>query len=741
MNNHNITPNEDFYQYVNHKWLNDINNKIPDDYSSWGGFTKLYDDGLYKQIDIIKEISNKSINDLTPDELKVLSIWNASEIRFKKWNTNNDNLNYILREINHLHETLSNITTPQDYIQKIATYLYYTQINGINNLIDFDKGSNLDNIEQVVLDISVGGLSLPSSEYYLDNKFKDKIELYKTHLTNIKTILETHTQIKLGVNFVNRVIEYETNIAKYMMKPEQSREYDKYYTNTNLEDLYLNINQLRSLESKKENYPDNDKEYLIQDDKTKELIKLFFERLYTLFQFRERLSTNLETNFKNDEDKPNKYHITAYDGDGIRRCLRLLLDMDNIESYKSYLSYKIISKYSGYCSKELDTEYFNFYQRQLGGQEKQKPEEKRNIGVVNAFGGELLGKLFVTKYFSENSKIEVQKMIDNVLDTMKTSLTNNDWLTPETKEKALLKLSKFRYKIGFPDVWKDYSKLDIKLDDDLYTISKKYNEWSLYEIFYHKLNSKIDREEWHMTPQTVNAYFSPTQNEIVFPAAILQPPFYHTQLDTVDFDIKEELEYLYNNNDNNKNEINQEYILKSINYGGIGAVIAHEITHGYDDKGRKFDENGNLNDWWNEKDTELFKQKCDLMTKSVLNYKYIDEEQKEYKMKPELTMGENLADIGGMSLSIKALLTELNQLKLNDNEICVCLRIFFKSWANIWKQNISKERRIMLLNVDPHAPTDFRGNLVQHIDKFYDVFNIKEDDNMYLSPEYRMNMW
>ena len=142
MNNHNITPNEDFYQYVNYKWLNDINNKIPDDYSSWGGFTKLYDDGLYKQIDIIKEISNKSINDLTPDELKVLSIWNASEIRFKKWNTNNDNLNYILREINHLHETLSNITTPQDYIQKIATYLYYTQINGIDNLIDFDKDSN-----------------------------------------------------------------------------------------------------------------------------------------------------------------------------------------------------------------------------------------------------------------------------------------------------------------------------------------------------------------------------------------------------------------------------------------------------------------------------------------------------------------------------------------------------------------------------------------------------------------------
>lgn len=730
MNNCNITPNENFYQYVNKEWLEDPNNKIPEDYSSWGGFTKLYDDGLYKQIDIIKEISNKSIEDLTPEELKVLSIWNASKKRFDTWDKNENHLTYILKEINYLNDNLSNITTSQDYIQKIANYLYYTQINGIDNVIDFDKGSNLDNIEQVVLDISVGGLSLPSSEYYVDDNFKDKLRLFKTHLTNIKTILETNTHIKLNNNFVDRVIKYETNIAKYMMKPEQSREYDKYYTNTNLEDLYTDINNLKSLESKKDNYPENDKKYFITTN-NQELVKLFFETLYSLFQFRKRLSTNLETNFKENEDKPNKYHITAYDGDGIRRCLKLLFDMDNLESYKSYLIYKIISKYSGYCSQELNEEYFDFYQRKLGGQEKQKSIDKRNINVVNTFGGELLGKLFVNRYFPEHSKVKVQQMIENVLDTMKISLTNNDWLTEETKEKALLKLSKFKYKIGYPDVWKDYSQLNFNLEDDLYTISKKYNQWSLEINFYQKLNSKLDKEEWRMTPQTVNAYFMPTQNEIVFPAAILQPPFYHTSIDTIDFDIQNEKAYLYDT----------DYILKSVNYGAIGAVIAHEITHGYDDKGRKFDENGNLNDWWNEKDTELFSKKCELMTHSVMKYKYVDEEQKEYSMKPELTMGENLADIGGMSLSIKALLIELEKMKLNDIEICMCLRNFFKSWANVWKQNISKERRIMLLNVDPHAPTDFRGNLVQHIDNFYQVFNIKEGDTMYLPPEQRMTMW
>ena len=398
--------------------------------------------------------------------------------------------------------------------------------------------------------------------------------------------------------------------------------------------------------------------------------------------------------------------------------------------YKCFLYYKIITKFSGYCSKELDLEYFDFYQRKLGGQEKQKPEEKRNIGVVNSLGGELLGKLFVNKYFPKDSKDKVEEMIIKVLETMKDSLTNNDWLTQETKEKALLKLTKFTYKIGYPKIWTDYSELDINIGDDLYTISKKYNKWGLYENFFKKLNSKLDKEEWHMTPQTVNAYFMPTQNEIVFPAAILQPPFFHKSLESIDFDIENEIKQI----------TNVEDAILSINHGAIGGVIAHEITHGYDDKGRKFDENGNLNDWWNDNDVELFSKKCDLMKHSVLKYKFNDGD-KEYNMKPELTMGENLADIGGMSLSIQSLIKKLKNKNLDNNNFNMCLRLFFKSWANVWKQNISKEKRIMLLNMDPHAPTDFRGNLVQHIDYFYDVFNINKNDKMYLLPEHRMKMW
>ena len=234
-----------------------------------------------------------------------------------------------------------------------------------------------------------------------------------------------------------------------------------------------------------------------------------------------------------------------------------------------------------------------------------------------------------------------------------------------------------------------------------------------------------------MTPQTVNAYFMPTQNEIVFPAAILQPPFFHSSKDTIDFDISDELSMVENLD-----------VVTPTNYGGIGAVIAHEITHGYGDKGRKFDADGNLNDWWCEEDGELFKKKTEIMVNSVSRYIYRDEEDgKEHKMNAELTMGENLADIGGLSLSMKALLKHLSNNNSDDITVKASLRVFFKSWANVWKQNIKKDKRIMLLNVDPHAPTDFRGNLVQHIDQFYDVFDIKETDNMYLKPEDRMKMW
>ena len=723
MSTSNLAPGTNFYHYVNHAWLSNPVNQIPLDYSSWGGFTKLYDEGLINQIDIVKNLENKCVSE---EQEKIFSIWKASEERFQMWNDKTSNCDPIKEELN----TLDGHFRDDKYIQNLAKYLHYGQINGISNVLDFDSGSDLKNVNNVVLDFSISGLSLPSQEYYKSKEFEDKRTMFKDHLTKIKSLLEPFS-VTLDEHFEDNVLDFETKIASFTMKPDQSREYDKYYTNSTLDGIVENINELNSLPNKQDNYEESDRNYMF-DDVMKEKFQLLFTELCDHFDFKTILEHNYDKNFVHSSNPPDsKYQITAFDGDGIRRCMKLIFDQTNFPQYKSYMQYKIIKSFHGFCTKELDDEFFDFYSRKLGGQEKEKPEDKRSIGIVNSYAGEMMGKLFVEKYFTETSKSKMDILVKNVLNIMDESLKTNDWLTDETKKTAVDKLSTFTSKIGYPDQWKDYSDFDITLGDSLYDISKKARKWSLRVNFFEKINSVLDREEWRMTPQTVNAYFMPTQNEIVFPAAILQPPFFHHDANSVDFDISDELAM-----------VEDLDVVTPCNYGGIGAVIAHEITHGYDDKGRKFDGNGNLNDWWSDADGELFQKKTDIMVNSVEKYVYKDEEDgKEHKMNPQLTMGENLADIGGLSLSMKALLKHLSENKANEIRVRASLRVFFKSWANVWKQNIKKDRRVMLLAVDPHAPTDFRGNLVQHMDEFYDVFDITESDPMYLEPKDRMKMW
>ena len=728
METNKLSAKNDFYQYVNNEWLSHFSHQIPDDYSSWGGFTKLHDDGLRNQINIVKNLENNSD---TEEKRKINAIWKASEERFSTWKKGSGNYKPIIQELNILDEYFepfsnNNSTHTRNYIECLSKYLHYTQINGISNVIDFDTGSDLKNVNNVVLDFSVGGLSLPSPEYYKSGKFEDKRQLFKDHLANIKNILEK-SNVSLNCDFVDNVLEFERMIADFTMTPDQSREYGKYYTNTTLDDIYKNINDLNSLPRKQENYEENDRDFKLTKNMIDKVGELF-ENIYSRFNLRDVMEKNFQKNFSIERIiRPKQYHITAYDGDGIRRCMKLILDPDNYEKYKSYMQYQIISNYQGFSTKELNEEFFDFYSRKLGGQEKQKPDEKRSISVVNGYAGEMMGKLFVERYFPQKSKVEMERLVVNVLNTTEHSLRNNNWLTGETKEKAVDKLSNFRSKIGYPNKWKDYSDFDIELGDSLYNIYKKVLKWNLRVNFFEKINSLLDRDEWRMTPQTVNAYFMPTQNEIVFPAAILQPPFFHQTKETTDFDIQEELEM----------DPNLE-VVAIANYGGIGAVIAHEITHGYDDKGKEFDKNGNLNNWWNEKDQKMFKEKTEIMTRSVEKYVFVDK-GKEHKMNSQLTMGENLADIGGLSLSMKALLHTL--VGADKLTIKASLRVFFKSWANVWKQNTKKDKRIMALNVDPHGPTDFRGNLVQHMDEFYKVFNIVEGDKMFLEKKDRMVMW
>jgi len=320
-------------------------------------------------------------------------------------------------------------------------------------------------------------------------------------------------------------------------------------------------------------------------------------------------------------------------------------------------------------------------------------------------------------------------MVGDVLKVMERSLQTNDWLTEQTKKLALHKLSKFVVKIGYPDKWKNYDALDFEPTDSLFVLQQKVNAFEFQTEFLDKINSKKDRTKWEMTPQTVNAYFHPMNNEIVFPAAILQPPFYSSSLETCELALP--LGY--------QDAEKASQWLSAINFGAIGAVIAHEITHGYDDQGRKFDHEGNIKDWWQPADAELFAAKTKLMGAQAEKWAFVEEGEtrKTHTLNPQLTMGENLADLGGLSLACQGLLSRFGGC---DNQRDL-LSLFFASWANVWKGKQTSAYTVQQLMTDPHAQNPFRANLVKNVDAFHETFGVVAGDAMWLAPDQRVRMW
>jgi putative endopeptidase len=713
-------PEIDFYEWVNRSWLDDPANRIPDEYTTWGAFTQLDDAALKQQIALCQELSAGVTGD---GERQVAAAWLASQQRFRDWEEDLGDYRAIREQLRHLDEVFDR---DAPYTERLADYLYHGHCHGIGNVLQFDLGPNLEQSEHVVLDLATGGLSLPSREYYFDEKFADKRSEFRRHLAKVAELVD----LADPQEWADRVFEFEGELASSSMTSEQRRFYDQYYTNTDLVGVYQSINELRSLPSKCHLYRDGTETCLL-DERARGLAELFFESAYQRFGLREVMRKNLDKNFPSGGG-PDPFHVTVYDGDALRRVLLLLFDADREKAYRSYLQYQVITSYKAFCTRALDEEFFDFYSRKLFGQEKPKSCLKRSVAVVNGYVGELAGQLYVARHFSEEHKQRVEAMVAEILAVMSRSIRDNDWLTEATKRLALEKLALFRVKIGYPDKWIDYSELKLEIGDSLATVFQKYTVWAQKKFFYEKINSRLDRERWEMTPQTVNAYYNPTQNEIVFPAAILQPPFFYQSTHAVDFDCGEESGEL------GGNERSEELFYRAVNFGAIGAVIAHEITHGYDDQGRKFDGRGRLKEWWSTEDSQLFAQKTELMDKQAGRYLFCHE-GKKYQMNPQLTMGENLADLGGLSLSVKALLDQIKEH--SPQEVRAYLKLFFKSFANVWKINIKTDALINRLTTDPHAPADFRCNLVRNIDSFYQAFRVNLGDPMYLDPAERLCMW
>ena len=505
--------------------------------------------------------------------------------------------------------------------------------------------------------VSQSGISLPDESYYREAEHESVRTAFIAHMTKMFEL----AGIADAGGHAKRVMELETQIASYHWDRVKLREAELNYNKMSfaeLQDLSGTFNWELWLE--KSQIPSGAFDTLIVRQPP------FFEGLSTLM-----------SNF-------------------------------NAAAWQSWLMWNIISEAASYLSSAFVEENFDFFGRTLSGTPEMKERWRRGGSLVEGFLGEAIGELYVEKYFPPAAKQRMLQLVDNLMVAYKQSITDLDWMTEETKEKALVKLSKFVPMIGYPDKWRDYSALEIKADDligNLHALAKFELDYMLA-----KIGKSVDRDEWGMTPQTVNAYYNPVMNRIVFPAGILQAPFFDLEADD------------------------------ATNYGGIGAVIGHEVGHGFDDQGSKYDGDGNINNWWSEKDLSEFENR----TKSLIDQYDVlrPEAAPDVHVNGALTIGENIGDLGGLTIAYKAYKIALEGKK---SEVLSDLsgeqRLFF-NWARVWRGKSRPDEARRLITIDPHSPAEFRCNqIVKNLDEFCDAFGVVEGDELFMPKEERVRIW
>ena len=379
-----------------------------------------------------------------------------------------------------------------------------------------------------------------------------------------------------------------------------------------------------------------------------------------------------------------------------------------LADWKDWLAWQIVTSRSPYLSTELSAEHFDFYGRTLSGTPQQRVRWKRGLSLVEGALGEVVGQLYVERHFPPRAKQRMVQLVDNLVEAYRRNIESLDWMGEETKGKAVDKLGKFTPKVGYPDTWRDYSTLAIDRDDVVGNVRAA----SAFEMDrdFAKIGEPIDRGEWFMTPQTVNAYYNPGMNEIVFPAAILQPPFFDLDADD------------------------------AVNYGAIGSVIGHEIGHGFDDQGSKYDGAGNLMDWWTDADREHFDARAHALITQYSAFGPRDLPD-DYRVNGAFTVGENIGDLGGLTIAYVAYLISLEGKPAPVIDGMTGAQRFFEGWGQCWKAKTRDAEAIRRLSIDPHAPPEFRANVVRNLEEFYDAYGVVEGDGMWLDPKDRVRIW
>ena len=500
-----------------------------------------------------------------------------------------------------------------------------------------------------------GGLGLPEREYYLSTDAK-MADIRKKYAAHVEKMLQL-AGIENPAESTTKILALETSFATYHMKKEDTRDTQKLYNK----------------------YATSDLKTLMPD-----------------FNWAAMLT-------KASIEKEKNIVVTQVD---YLKNLNDIIKKTPIDIWKTYLKWGLINRSASLLTTELDNQNFEFYSKTLNGTEKQEEDWKRAVNTVNAGLGEVVGKVYVEKHFSPEAKERMVAMVKNLLKAYAESIKKLDWMSEATKKEALKKVDKFMIKIGYPDKWRDYSTLKIA-KNDLYGNAQRAGAFE-YQRNLNKLGKPVDRTEWGMTPQTVNAYYNPSLNEIVFPAAILQPPF---------FDLKAD---------------------DAVNYGGIGAVIGHEIGHGFDDQGSTFNGDGVLKNWWTPADLAAFKGKTSALIAQYSSFKAFP----DLNVNGEFTLGENIGDLGGLSIAIKAYRATLNGKEAPVMDGFTGMQRVFLGWGQVWGEKTREEALRSQIARDPHSPAKFRINgVVRNVPEFYEAFNIKPTDSLYLAPEKRVKIW
>lgn len=645
-----IRPQDNFYNYVNGTWIK--NTEIPADKTRWGSFDELRLNTDKDVLAILNEAMTNSKYASTTDQGKAINLYK----------TFMDTATRDKQGVSPLMPTFKKIDAIKN-VQDLQKLLMQVEAKGGGlGFFGFGIGADSKDSNKNVVTLGVGGLGLPDREYYTsdDKDSKEKREKYVTHVARM---LEFYgTKPEAAKKQAQSILAFETQLAQPRFTRVELRDDRLQYNPTTIANL---------------------------------------QKMVPLINWTNYLNGIGIKGINNVVVSQPKY----------MEALQSIFKAGKVNDWKAYLKWNLLRSAAGQLSTEIGEANFDFYGRALTGAIKQRPLEERALQVVNRATGEALGKLYVEKKFPAEAKAKAESMIQNIIRAYKNRINNLTWMSAETKQKAIEKLDKVTIKIGYPNQWKDYSKLIIKSPAEggtYYQNMQNLYKWA-YQEDLAKLNKPVDKTEWGMSPQTVNAYYNPSYNEIVFPAAILQPPFYDYKAD------------------------------EAVNYGGIGAVIGHEISHGFDDSGARYDANGNLVDWWTENDLKQFTA----LSKSLADQYSALEPLPGVHVDGEFTLGENIGDLGGINAAYDGLQLYLKE-KGNPGLIdgFTPEQRLFISWATIWRGKIRDEALKNQVKTDPHSPAQYRGYIpLLNLETFQKAFDIKTGDGMYLAPDKQVKIW